>query len=68
MTVVTLDLPFALAPLLGSSEEAAARAKEAPVLQLLREARISQGAAARFLGLTRYDILERPPKPTIVAS
>lgn len=58
MTVITLDLPDDLAALLGSSEAAAAKAKKALVLQLLREARISQGRAARLLGLTRYDILD----------
>jgi hypothetical protein len=44
--------------MLGSPEAAAARAKEALVLQLLREAEITQGQAARFLGLTRWDILD----------
>ncbi len=35
-----------------------AKAKEALVLALLREARISQGRAAELLGITRWDILD----------
>lgn len=58
MTTLTLDLPEELLALLGSPEAAAARAREALVLDLLREARISQGKAARLLGITRWDILD----------
>src|SRR3954447_11648016 len=60
MTTVTLslDVPDYLIALLGSPEAAAAKAKEALVLQLLREAEITQGQAARFLGITRWDILD----------
>ena len=58
MTTLTLDLPEELIALLGSPEAAAARAREALVLDLLREARISQGKAARLLGITRWDILD----------
>jgi len=53
-----LELPDELIALLGSPEAAAAKAKEALVLELLREARISQGQAARLLGLTRWQILD----------
>ncbi|MGH2460897.1 MAG: UPF0175 family protein [Chloroflexota bacterium] len=55
---VALEVPEELISLLGSAEAAAAKAKEALVLDLLREARISQGRAARLLGLTRWDILD----------
>ena len=55
---LTLDLPEELVALLGSPEAAAAKAKEALVLQLLREARLSQGQAASLLGLTRWDVLD----------
>ena len=55
---LSLELPDELVALLGSEEAAAAKAKEALVLELLREARISQGKAARLLGLTRWDILD----------
>jgi predicted HTH domain antitoxin len=53
-----VELPQELVALLGSPEAAAARAKQALVLDLLREARISQGRAAALLGLTRWDILD----------
>ena len=55
---LSLELPDELIALLGSEEAAAAKAKEALVLELLREARISQGKAARLLGLTRWDTLD----------
>ena len=53
-----LELPEELVTLLGSPEALAAKAKEALVLELLREARISQGKAAELLGVTRWDILD----------
>ena len=55
---LAVEVPEELVALLGSPEAAAAKAKEALVLALLREAQISQGQAARLLGLTRYDILD----------
>lgn len=55
---VTVEFPEELIALLGSAEATAAKAKESLVLELLREARISQGKAAELLDLTRYDILE----------
>ena len=55
---LTLEVPQELVALLDSPEEATARAKQALVLDLLREARISQGQAADFLGITRWDILD----------
>ena len=55
---VTLELPEELVAMLGSSEAEAARARESLVLDLLRDARISQGRAAQLLGLTRADILD----------
>lgn len=55
---MTVDLPEELVDLLGSPEAAAAKAREALVLGLLREGRLSQGRAARLLGLTRWDILD----------
>ncbi|MBI4493479.1 MAG: UPF0175 family protein [Chloroflexi bacterium] len=51
-------MPEELVALLGSPEAAIAKAKESLVLELLREARLSQGQAARLLGLTRWDILD----------
>ena len=55
---LTLELPEELVALLGSPEAAAAKAREALVLALLREGQISQGKAARLLGLTRWDVLD----------
>ena len=55
---IELELPEDLVTLLGSPEAAASKAKEALVLELLREARISQGQAAQLLGLTRWDIVD----------
>ncbi|MGH2370441.1 MAG: UPF0175 family protein [Chloroflexota bacterium] len=55
---LTLELPEELVVLLGSPEGAAAKAKEALVLDLLRGARISQGKAAHLLGLTRWQMLD----------
>jgi hypothetical protein len=60
MTTLTLslDVPQYLITQLGSPEAAAAKAKEALVLQLLREAEITQGQAAELLDLSRGDILD----------
>lgn len=58
MTTLTLDVPDEIIALLGTPEVAAARAKETLVLDLLREARISQSAAARLLGVTRWGLLD----------
>ena len=55
---LTIELPEELLALLGSPEEAASKAKETLVAELLREARISQGQAARLLGMTRWDVLD----------
>ncbi|MCX6020875.1 MAG: UPF0175 family protein [Chloroflexi bacterium] len=60
MTQRTLmvELPEEVAALLGTPEQAAAKAKESLVLQLLREAQISQGKAAELLGISRWDMLD----------
>jgi len=55
---VSFEIPDDLATYLGSAEELATAAKEAFVLQLLRDARISQGKAAALLGLTRWDMID----------
>jgi predicted HTH domain antitoxin len=55
---VRLVLPDELVTLLGSAQAAAAEAKEALILGLLRDARISQGKAALLLGLTRWEMLD----------
>ena len=55
---LAVDVPDELMPLLGSPEAETARAKQALVLDLLREARISQGKATDLPGITRWDILD----------
>lgn len=55
---LTLELPEELVSLLGTPEEVAVKATELLVLELLREARISQGTAARLLGVTRGRMLD----------
>jgi predicted HTH domain antitoxin len=54
---LSLEVAEELVELLGSPEAAAAKAKQALVLELLREARVSQGRAARLLGISRWEIL-----------
>ena len=39
-------------------EEMAAKAKEALVMELLREHRVSQGKATEMLGITRHDLFD----------
>lgn len=41
-----------------SREEMAAKAKEALVMELLREHRVSQGKAAELLTITRHDLFD----------
>jgi predicted HTH domain antitoxin len=55
---ITIELPTALVDALESLEGIEDRAWRALVLDLLRDAQISQGKAARLLGITRYDILD----------
>jgi Uncharacterised protein family (UPF0175) len=55
---LAVELPEELVALLGSPELAAARAKEALVMELLRELKIGQSKAAELLGVTRGDILD----------
>lgn len=55
---VTVELPDEIIAQFGSLEGAAAKAREALVIELLREARIGQGMAAEVLGLTRGEILD----------
>ncbi len=57
-TTIAVELPSELVDFFGSPEALAARARQSLVLDLLRGAEISQGKAARLLGVTRYDILD----------
>jgi glutamate racemase len=55
---ITLELPEELVDLLGPPDAIAGRVRESLVLDLLREAEITQGEAALLLGVTHYDILD----------
>jgi predicted HTH domain antitoxin len=55
---ITIELPDALVDALDSLDGIEDRAWKALVLDLLRDGAISQGRAARLLGVTRYDILD----------
>ena len=55
---ITLELPEELVDLLGPPDAIAGRVRESLVLDLLRDAQITQGEAALLLGVTRYDILD----------
>ena len=55
---ITLELPEELVDLLGPPDAIAGRVRESLVLDLLRDAQITQGEAARLLNVTRYDILD----------
>jgi hypothetical protein len=55
---LTIEIPEELLDLLGTPAEAAIKAREALVVEFLREGRLSQGQAARVLGVTRWDILD----------
>jgi hypothetical protein len=56
---IRIELPEEVAALLGGTAQAAADgARRAVVLELLRQGRLSQGAAARALGLTRHDVID----------
>ena len=57
-TTVTIEMPEELATLLGPAESLPDTVLETLVLDLLRDARITQGEAAILLGVTRYDILD----------
>ena len=56
---VVVELHDEIVNLFGSAAAAAIEARQALVLDLLREARISQGRAAELLGLTRAEMLDR---------
>lgn len=53
-----IEVPDDLVSMLGSPEAARAKAREALILSLLREGRISQGRAAEILGTTRWDLID----------
>jgi hypothetical protein len=66
-TTISFELPTELVEALGSPDALTAKAREALVLQLLRDAEITQGQAAILLGITRYDILDLMAKHRILS-
>jgi predicted HTH domain antitoxin len=56
--MLTVELPDEVVAALGSEERAADRAREALVLDLLREGQLGQSRAAELLGITRWDLLD----------
>jgi len=53
-----IELPEELVLLLGSPENAVAKARESLILELLREGSIGQGKAAQLLNVSRWEILD----------
>jgi hypothetical protein len=57
-STLSVEVPDELLALLGSPEAAATRAREALVMELLRDAKIGQGKAAALLGIGRGELLD----------
>jgi len=55
---MSVEVPEELVALIGSPEAAAAEARAALVLELLRQERIGESKAAELLNLSRSDLLE----------
>lgn len=55
---LTFDLPEEIIAVLGSSDEAAIRAREALLLDLLRDGTVSRGQVASALGISIWDVLD----------
>ena len=55
---LAVELPEEIVALMGSPETAAAKAKETLVLELLREAKVSQSTAAQLLDVSRAAVLD----------
>ena len=55
---ISIELPGDLVAALDSLDGIEDRVWQALVLDLLRDAEITQGQAAKLLGVTRYDILD----------
>jgi predicted HTH domain antitoxin len=67
MTKLTFELPDEIVALLGTPQEAAARARELLVIELLRAVEISQGKAAELLGISRVEMLDLVKKYQIAS-
>jgi predicted HTH domain antitoxin len=53
-----IEIPEEVLSCFGSSEDAATKVKEAAVLELLRQKKISQGKAAQLLGMNRWEFYD----------
>ncbi len=62
-----IEVPDDLVQLLGSPQEVQAKAKQALILALLREGRVSQGRAAELLGITRWHLIDLMAEHDIAA-
>ena len=57
MRILTVEMPEELVELLGSEQGASITLREAAVLELFREHKISTGKAAELLGMSYRDFL-----------
>ena len=55
---LTFDLPEEIVALVGSPDTAATRARTALLMTLLGDGVISEGQAARLLGITRWELMD----------
>lgn len=55
---VTFDLPEEIVALVGSTDAMAAKARTALLMELLGEGAISEGQAARLLGVSRWELMD----------
>jgi predicted HTH domain antitoxin len=56
--ILPLEVPDELIALLGTPDAVTERAREALVLDLLRQGHVGQGKAAQLLGITRGALLD----------
>ena len=57
-TIIQFEIPDDLVQLIGSAEATADEAREALVIELLRQRRITQGRASELLGVSRGEMID----------
>lgn len=57
-TIVQMEIPDDLLRPIGSTEAAAEQAREALIIEMLRQHRITQGKASELLGITRGEMVD----------
>jgi predicted HTH domain antitoxin len=68
-TTLPVELPKEIVSLLGESDRAAATSvREVVVMELLRRQQISQGKAARVLGIDRWALLDMMARHDVPAA